>query len=255
MHMGKTKEKLANNAVTVGAWNMIPHPNVAEILAGEDFDWICVDMEHTAQDVQSLENICRSVKGSGKDLLVRLPSCDEVAAKQALDCGADGIIVPCVCTRAEAEKAVAIAKFPPEGIRGASLARCTDYGRNFHEYFKAANEKVLVVIMLEHIKAVANVDEILSVPGIDAMFIGPYDLSSSMNLAGQLDHPDVLEAQRALLAGCVRNNVAPGFHIVPNDPPQVAKRIEMGFRFIALGLDTGFIIEGCRSMLSGAVSP
>ena len=249
--MGMTKEKLKRGDVAVGAWNMIPHPNVAEMMAGEDFDWICVDMEHTAQDFQTLENIARAVKGSGKDLLVRLPSCDEVAAKKALDCGADGIIVPCVNTKEEAERAVAIAKYPPEGIQGASLARCTDYGRNFHCYFKRANDSVLVVIMLEHIDAVKHVDEILSVPGIDATFIGPYDLSSSMGLAGQLDHPEVLAAQKTLLDACIKQGVPPGFHIVPNDPPQVKERIEMGFRFIALGLDTGFIIEGCRAMLAG----
>ena len=249
--MGMTKEKLKSGDVALGAWNMIPHPNVAEMMAGEDFDWICVDMEHTAQEIQTLENIARAVKGSGTDLLVRLPSCDDVAAKKALDCGADGIIVPCVNTKEEAERAVAIAKYPPEGMRGASLARCTDYGRNFHGYFKEANENVLVVIMLEHIDAVKNVDEILSVPGIDATFIGPYDLSSSMELAGQLDHPDVLAAQKTLLDACIRHGVPPGFHIVPNDPPQVKKRMDMGFRFIALGLDTGFIIEGCRAMLAG----
>lgn len=249
--MGQAKNKLMDGQIALGAWNMIPHPNVAEIMAGEGFDWICVDMEHTAHDFQTLENIARAVKGSGKDLLVRLPSCDEVAAKKALDCGADGIIVPCVNTKEEAERAVAIAKYPPEGIRGASLARCTDYGRNFHGYFKGANDSVLVVIMLEHIDAVKNVDEILSVPGIDATFIGPYDLSSSMGLAGQLDHPEVLAAQKTLLDACIKHGVPPGFHIVPNDPPQVKERIEMGFRFIALGLDTGFIIEGCRAMLAG----
>ncbi|MEX1117643.1 MAG: aldolase/citrate lyase family protein [Terrimicrobiaceae bacterium] len=249
--MSSTKQKLKSGEVVLGAWNMIPHPNVAELMAGEGFDWICVDMEHTSQDFHTLENIARAVKAAGKDLLVRLPACDDVAAKKALDCGADGIIVPCVCTKEEAEKAVAIAKYPPKGIRGASLARCTDYGRNFHNYFKDANDKVLVIIMLEHIKAVENVEEILSVPGIDATFIGPYDLSSSMNLAGQLDNPDVLAAQKILLDACIKHSVPPGFHIVPNDPPQVARRIEMGYRFIALGLDTGFIIEGCRAMLAG----
>lgn len=249
--MGKSKEKLMKGDVALGAWNMIPHPNVAEMMAGEDFDWICVDMEHTSQDYQTLENIARAVNGSGKDLLVRLPSCDDVAAKKVLDLGADGIIVPCVNTREEAERAVAIAKFSPQGTRSASLARCTDYGRNIHGYFKAANDNVIVVIMLEHNDAVKNVDEILSVPGVDATFIGPYDLSSSMGLAGQLDHPEVLAAQTTLLDACIRHGVPPGFHIVPNDPPQVAKYIEMGFRFIALGIDTGFIVEGCRAMLAG----
>ena len=249
--MGRTKQKLKSGETAFGAWNMIPHPAVAEMLAGEDFDWICVDMEHTSHDFQTLENICRAVNKSGKDLLVRLPACDDVVAKKALDLGANGIIVPCVNSPEEARRAVAIAKYPPDGIRGVSLARCTDFGRNSGGYFKAHNENVLVVIMLEHIDAVKNVAAILSVPGIDAAFIGPYDLSSSMGLAGQLDHPDVLAAQKTLLDACIAHGVPPGFHIVPNEPPQVAARIKAGFRFIALGLDTGFIIEGSRAMLAG----
>lgn len=250
--MSRTKEKLRAGGVALGGWNMIPHPAVAEVMAGTGFDWICVDMEHTAQDIQTLENICRSLKGTNVDLLVRLPACDEVAAKKALDAGANGIIVPNVNTADLARKAVAIAKFPPEGVRGASLARCTDYGRNFHGYFQGHNDDVLVVIMLEHKDAVTHADAILAVPGIDATFIGPYDLSASMKLAGQLDHPDVLAAQQVLLEACLRHGVPPGFHIVPIDPPQVARRMEMGFRFLALGLDTGFIIEGCREMLDAA---
>ncbi|MFA5687785.1 MAG: aldolase/citrate lyase family protein [Kiritimatiellales bacterium] len=250
--MGSTKQLLKNGSVVLGAWNMIPHPAVAELLAGENFDWICVDMEHTSHDLSSLENIGRAVNKSRKDLLVRLPECDAVAAKKALDLGANGIIVPCVNLPEEARQAVAIAKYPPDGIRGASLARCTDFGRNFNGYFMSHNDNVIVVIMLEHIDAVKNIDAILAVPGIDATFIGPYDLSASMGLAGQLDHPDVLAAQKTLLDACIAHGVPPGFHIVPNDPPQVAARIEAGFRFIALGLDTGFIIEGSRAMLSAA---
>jgi 2-dehydro-3-deoxyglucarate aldolase len=247
--MGQTKAKLQAGSAAFGGWVMIGHPTVAELLAGEAFDWIAVDMEHTATDLSAFENICRAVEGSGKDVLVRLHSCDEVLAKRVLDIGADGIIVPNVCTREEAEQAVRIAKYPPEGIRGASLARCTDHGRNFSEYFAAHNESVLVVVMLEHVKAVENVDEILAVPGIDATFIGPYDLSASMNLAGQLDHPDVLGAQQRIVDACAQAGVPSGIHVVPMDRAEVERRVEQGFRFIALGLDTEFIIQGARAML------
>lgn len=231
---------------------MIPHPAIADLMAGEAFDWVCVDVEHTAHDFQTLENASRAVKARGCDLLVRLPSCDAVAAKKALDLGADGIIVPSVSTPELAREAVAIAKFPPDGMRGASLARCTDYGRNFDSYFQNSNDRVIVVVMLEHVDAIRNVDAILQVPGIDAALIGPYDLSTSMGLAGQLDHPEVLAAQQTVLEACLKHGIAPGIHIVPNDPPQVARRIEAGFRFLGLGLDTGFVIDGCRQMLAAA---
>ena len=249
--MNVTKAKLAAGEVAVGGWIMTADATVAELMAGEAFDWICVDMEHTAAGYAALEDICRAVKASGKEVFARLQGHDEVMAKKVLDIGCEGIIVPCVNTRAEAEHAVAMAKYPPAGIRGASLARCTDYGRDFTRYFTEHNDDVLVAVMLEHVDTVRNVDEILSVEGIDAMFIGPYDLSASMNLAGQLDHPEVRAAQEQLLAGCRRHGVAPGLHVVPTEPERVRSSVESGFRFVALGLDTRFIIDGCRRMLEG----
>ena len=247
--MANTKHKLQNGEAALGGWIMIGHPTIAELMAGEGFDWIAVDMEHTATDQPTLENICRAVKGTGVDLFARLHACDAVLAKKVLDIGANGIIVPCINTAEEARQAVAIAKFPPEGVRGASLARCTDFGRNFRDYFSKHNENVLVVVMLEHIDAVSNVDDILSVPGIDATFIGPYDLSTSMGLAGELDHPDVLAAQQKILNACKKHNVPAGFHVVPLEPEQVRSKIDQGFQFVACGLDTEFILQGCRQIL------
>lgn len=246
-----SKKLLNSGNLAIGAWNMIPHANIVELMAGEGFDWIAVDMEHTAHSWQSLEHAARIVRSKGKDFFVRLPACDPVAAKKALDCGANGIIIPSVNSVEEAERAVTIAKFPPVGIRGASLARCTDFGRNFPDYFSSANNATLVAVMLEHVDAVVNANAILSVPGIDASFIGPYDLSASMGLPGQLDHSEVRAAQQTLLEACIRNKVAPGLHVVPTDPSQVGQRIGEGFRFLALGLDTNFIMDGCRAMLNG----
>jgi len=229
---------------------MFGHPAIAEVFAGEAVDFICVDMEHTDTSCADLANIARAVKGSGKELYVRLPSCDEVAAKKALDLGATGIIVPSVNNRELAERAVAIANFPPKGIRGASLCRATDYGRNFAGYFVEHNQNVKVVVMLEHIDAVAQVDEILSVPGIHASFIGPYDLSASMGLPGQLDHPKVIAARQIFLEASQRHGVLPGFHIVPNQPELVKQAADDGYRFIALSLDQEFLKDGLRRMLS-----
>ena len=249
--MSKTKTKLQNSQLVLGGWVMIGHPAVAEILAGEGFDWIAVDMEHTSTDIRAFYELALAVKGTDCDIFVRLHSCDPIQAKLVLDAGANGIIVPSVNSREQAELAVAMAKYPPQGFRGTSLVRATDFGRNFKNYFDSHNDNVTVVIMLEHIKAVQNVDQILSVPGIDATLIGPYDLSASMSKPGQLDDPEVLQAKQTLLQACKKHNVPPGIHVVPVDNALLKSHISQGFKFIACGLDTEFIMHGCRTMLKG----
>jgi len=233
----------------LGGWIMIGHPSIAEILAGEGFDWLGVDMEHTAIGLRTFHDLALAVRGSGVDLLARLPANDATIAKLVLDNGADGIIVPSVNSADEAARAVAAAKFPPEGVRGASLCRATDFGRNFDRYFSEQNERVIVVVMLEHIDAVARAERILATPGIDAALIGPYDLSCSMGRPGQIDDPEVRAAQQTILEACRKCNVPAGIHVVPVDPQAVAERIEQGFRFIACSMDTGFLMHGCRTIL------
>jgi 2-dehydro-3-deoxyglucarate aldolase len=247
--MGKTKDKLHQSQPVLGGWTLTGHPAVAEIMAAEGFDFLVADMEHTPISVEAFYHIALAAKGTDCDVLARLPSCDAVLAKQVLDLGAAGIIVPSVNTPAEAAQSVAMAKFPPAGIRGASLCRATGFGSRFSEYFQAHNNEVLVVVMLEHITAVQNADAILATPGLDAVLIGPYDLSASMGLAGQLSHPDVLAAQETILDACRRRQVAAGIHVVPVDAGEVRQRIQQGFRFIACGIDTLFVREGCRAML------
>jgi 2-dehydro-3-deoxyglucarate aldolase len=247
--MGKTKDKLRGGEPALGGWIMIGHPSVAEILAGEGFDWLGVDMEHTSTTVRMFHELALAVKGTGVDLLVRLPGHDSQMTKLVLDSGADGIIVPSVNTAEQARGAVAMAKFPPEGHRGASLCRATDFGRSFDTYYRQHNNNALVVCMLEHVDAVENIESILATPGIDATFIGPYDLSASMGIPGQTDHPDALKAQQTLLAACKRHGVPAGIHVVPVDGGEVRRRIDEGFRFIACGIDTEFLLFASRQVL------
>lgn len=247
--MGRTKEKLRHGTPALGGWMLVGHPAIAEVMAGEGVDWIAVDLEHTTTDLQTFYHVALALKGTGCDLLARLHSCDPVQAKLVLDAGAQGIIVPSVNSPEQAAQAAAMSRFPPRGSRGVSLSRATDFGRDFTGYFARHNDDVLVVVMLEHIDSVAQADAILATPGIDAAFIGPYDLSASMGLAGQLDHPHVLAAQKTILDACTRHKVAPGIHVVPVDADEVARRIDAGFRFIGCGTDTLFIMHGCRNML------
>jgi 2-keto-3-deoxy-L-rhamnonate aldolase RhmA len=250
--MGQTKEKLQTGRPALGGWIMIGHPTVAEIFAGQGFDWLAVDLEHTSTTIRMFHELALAVKGTGVDLLARLPGHNPEMTKLVLDSGADGIIVPSVNTPEEAAAAVAMAKYPPEGIRGAALCRATGFGRNFDDYYRNHNRRVLVVCMLEHRDAVENVDAILATPGIDATLIGPYDLSASMGLPGQIGHPDVLQAQQTLVDACVRHGVPAGIHVVPVDGAEVRRRVEQGFRFIACGVDTQFLLHASGEMLREA---
>lgn len=247
--MGSTKAKLKAGETTYGGWLMIGHPVIAELMAGEGFDWIAVDMEHTTIDVDCFQRLCMATKGSGVDMLARLSSCDVVEAKKILDAGADGVIVPSINRPEQARLAVEMTRYPPEGCLGAAFCRHADYGRDFDGHFARHNEETLVAIMLEHREAVANADAILATPGVDAAFIGPYDLSTSMELPGRLDHPDVLAAQATILEACRRHGVPPGVHLVDVAPEKVAGRRDDGYRFIACGIDTNYIIHGCREVL------
>ena len=248
--MANTKQKLRRGEPVLGGWVMIGHPAVVEIMAGEGFDFLGVDMEHTSIDVRQFHELALAAKGTECDLLARLPSCDADLAKKVLDLGAAGVIVPSVNTPELARQAVAMAKYPPEGIRGAALCRAADFGRDFHEYFCGHNDNVVVVVMLEHVEAGRNAGAILATPGIDAALIGPYDLSASMGLAGRLDDPEVRAAQQTILDACREQGVPAGIHVVRPDPAEVEQRINQGFRFLACGIDTEFLIAGCRAMLA-----
>jgi 2-dehydro-3-deoxyglucarate aldolase len=248
--MGKTKLKLTKGQSTLGGWIMIGHPTVAELMAGEGFDWLGVDLEHTSTDLRTFHELVLAVKGTDTDLLVRMPGHDPELTKRVLDAGANGIIVPSVNTIEQAQLAVSMAKFPPEGFRGASLCRASDFGRNFKNYYQHFNEQSLVVAMIEHIDAVNNIDSILSVNGIDATLIGPYDMSASMGIAGKIDDPKVKDAQQKIVDACNAHNVPAGIHVVPIDPQQVEQRKKQGYKFIACSIDTEFIMAGCRQFLN-----
>jgi len=247
--VANTKQKLKNNEAALGGWMLIPHPAIAELMAGEGFDWIAVDMEHAAVELAQIEQIERAVRPSGCDLFVRLDGVNPVLAKHVLDAGAKGVIVPSVMCPEDVEAMAAAVRYPPQGNRGTSLSRALDYGRDFADYIRRHNDEVFVAVMLEHHLAAERADAILSRPGIDAAFIGPYDLSASLGIAGQLDHPDVLAAEQKILAACRRQNIAPGYHVVPPERQRIDERIAAGYRFIGCSLDTHFIMHGCRALL------
>ena len=192
-----------------------------------------------------------AIERRGAVPLVRLASNDPVQCKAVLDSGAAGVIVPMVNSKAEAELAVRSVKYPPAGMRGAAVARAHDYGPGFADYMRSANDETLVIVQIEHVDAVSRIDEILSVPGIDGTFIGPYDLSASMGLPGQLTHPDVEAAKRRVLDAALARGLAAGIHAT--DPVTAAADLERsvvaGYRFIALSSDMLLLGHAARSLV------
>lgn len=246
------KAKLAKGEPSIGTWMSMAHPSIAEILTMAGYDWVVVETEHTAIDVSEALRLIIAIQQRGGTPLVRLAGIDPIQAKAVLDSGAAGVIVPMVNTKADAELAVSMCKYPPDGFRGVGLARAQGYGQEFDEYVQNANEHTLVIVQIEHIDAVNNIDEILSVPGVDGTFIGPYDLSMSLGVPGQLYHPLVTAAKEKVLKAVLAKKLAAGIHFVqPSTAAEdCAAGIAAGYTFIAVGTDILFLGDSARQLHS-----
>ena len=238
--------------LTLGSWFQIGHGTVAEILANAGYDWLAADCEHSDIDVAGFTELARGMYGRGSVPMARVRENDTLAIRQMLDAGAMGVIVPLVNTAEEPRRAVAAAKYPPVGVRGFSFGRMNDHGMNFDEYSAKANDNISVVVMVESKEAVANIDAILAVDGVDGVFIGPYDLSGSYGMPGQTGHELVTRACQAVVAACSKAGKAAGLHVVNPTQGNIAKAIGDGFTFIGLGVDTVFLDQAGRAALAVA---
>jgi 2-keto-3-deoxy-L-rhamnonate aldolase RhmA len=244
------KDKIRDGQISIGSWMSMAHPSIAEILAMAGYDWVVIETEHTAIDISEVLRMVIAIEQRGSIPLVRLAWNDPIQAKAVLDSGAAGVLVPSINTKEEAELAVKMTKYPPIGFRGVGLARAQGYGVNFDDYIKNANSDGLLIVQIEHKDAVKNIEEILSVEGIDGTFIGPYDLSMSLGVPGQLSHPSVLDAQKKVLEATLAHGLIAGIHLV--HPDTAAKECEQaiakGYRFIALGTDILFLGDSARAL-------
>lgn len=231
------KARMARRELTVGSWITLGHPGIAEIMAGAGFDWLTVDMEHSAIGIADAQRLIQVIELSGVAPLVRVGDNDPIIIKRVLDAGAHGVIVPMVNSRSDAERAVAAAYYPPRGRRGVGLARAQGYGADFEGYRKRAEERTVVIVQVEHIDAVANLEAILSVDGVDGFIVGPYDLSGSLGVPGQFDHPDVAGALARIREVSGKMAPVPGYHWVPSEPSGAITKIREGYLFVGYSLD------------------
>ena len=244
------KAKLKNvKSSLIGSWITLAHPAIAEIMAKAGFDWLAVDMEHSVITVREAEELIRVIDSAGVVPLVRLTSNNSDQIKRMMDAGAHGIIVPMVNSAKDAKNAVEAIKYPPMGKRGIGLARAQGYGTQFKDYFDWEKTGSIVIVQVEHIDAVNCLEEIFSIDGVDGYIIGPYDLTSSMGIPGQFEHPDFLSAMEKIHLVASKLNITGGIHVIEPEPDQLIQRIEEGFRFIAYSLDIRMLDAACRKGL------
>ncbi len=240
------KEKIDSGKTVIGTWMQIPSGDIAEIISRAGFDFCIADIEHTQISNESCVNIFRGLNEkctAGARVSVN----DVMEIRKPLDLGAKIIIVPLVNNKEEAEKAVRSAKYPNQGVRGFAFCRANNWGADFDEYVKQANDDVLLFVMIESVDAVNNIDEILSVDGLDGVLIGPYDLSGSFGLVGQTDCEQVRKSITKVVSACKAHNKIAGQHIVDPNPQKVKDAIKQGYRFIPVGIDALYLIKSMQS--------
>ena len=249
-HKSNLKDKLSKNELTIGSWLTIPNQAIIEILGTAGFEWLTIDMEHSPISIETILNLIGHIQGNGMQALVRVSKNEEVPIKRVLDAGADGVIVPMIKNREEAERAVGFVKYPPIGNRGVGLNRAQKYGTAFDTYQDWVKNKAVVIAQIEHIEAVTNLEEILSVEGIDGIIVGPYDLSASMGFPGQYDREDVKKALDQVDQITKRMKKPLGFHVINSDHSKTLEKIEKGYTFLAFSLDFFFIGDKARQEMN-----
>jgi 2-dehydro-3-deoxyglucarate aldolase len=231
------KHKLLSGEKTIGSWLTMPSLAISELMAKVGFDWLTIDLEHSSLSIEQAAEMIRIIDLTGVSPLVRLTSNDGNQIKRVMDSGAHGIIVPMVNTKGDAEQAVSSVYYPPKGIRGVGLARAQDYGIGFHEYRDWLEENAIIIAQIEHIDAVNNLEDILSVDGVDGYIIGPYDLSASLGVSGEFDHSSMIEAMNEIYRVATTLGKYGGIHIVEPDTDLLKQSVLEGFTFIAYSVD------------------
>lgn len=246
------RARLGSSKGLLGTWLMSGTSSTAEAMGRAGFDWLLVDLEHVPLDDQDALHVLQAIAGTGACAVTRLAANDSVLFKRALDLGAQTVMVPFVDSAEQARLAVSYAKYPPEGRRGfAAMHRASGYG-TATDYAKRANDSVYTIIQLETPEAVAALEEIAAVPGVDALFLGPGDLSANMGHIGNLAHPEVQQVIADVAQRCKAIGVPCG--IVGPTPEMVGNFIEHGYAFVAVASDMGMMMRQANAFIQ-AIRP
>jgi 2-keto-3-deoxy-L-rhamnonate aldolase RhmA len=253
MNAFKQLIKPSSSHAPLGTWIMSASPIVAEAVGCAGFQWGVIDMEHTPLDMMEVVHLLQAVGNTKMLPVVRVPWNDTVMVKRVLDAGATTVLFPFVQNAAEAAKAVAATRYPPEGVRGmAGMSRGSRFGTT-PDYLKVANASMGVIVQLETQEAIAQLDAIAAVPGVDAVFIGPADLSGTMGLPGELTHPKVMSLMSQAAQRCRALDMPIG--TVGGTPEHVVQYRAAGFTFVAIASDLGLLMRGAQAAVKALTTP
>lgn len=242
MKTNKVRQRLYAGEPTLGCFLGLGSPHVAELLGHAGFDWLVVETEHNGLDSAEIERMLMAINGTDAVPLVRIPAADPVFIQRALDMGAMGIVVPMIRTAAQAEAIVRATRYPPLGTRSFGPLRASRYTLDNADYFAQANDNLLVVCILETAEAVDNLKDIVAVPGVDALFLGPFDLCLSLGLDPMRQpHPEIEEIAQRALAQCRRYGIAMGMGA--GTPEELQTRRTQGVTMLGYGPDYAMLVK------------
>ncbi|MBV6305747.1 2-dehydro-3-deoxyglucarate aldolase [Candidimonas humi] len=244
---------LSGARIPLGTWLMSGSPAIAEAMGRAAFDWLLIDLEHVPLDDRDVLGMLQAIAGTDACPIARLAANEPVLFKRALDMGAQTVMVPFVNDAQAARRAVSYAKYPPEGIRGyAAMHRASGYG-SARDYARRANGSTCVIIQLETPQAVAALEEIAAVPGVDALFLGPGDLSASMGHIGNIAHPEVQAVIQDVARRCRAAGIPCG--IVGPNPEMVSQFMAQGYSFVAIASDLAMMIRQAGALIQAVRGP
>jgi 2-keto-3-deoxy-L-rhamnonate aldolase RhmA len=247
--MKTLRSRVLAGELLVGTWLNLGSNISAEIASRAGFDWLLIDLEHGSGNEADLVSQLQAVDQTETLPVVRIAWNEAPRFKRTLDMGAGGIMVPYVNTAEEAAYAASAMRYPPEGVRGAArFHRGNAFGAQFESYFAEANDKLLTVVQIETSEAIANADAIAAVPGVDVLFIGPLDLSVSLGIMGQMQHPDFRAAVKKVMDACRAHGKSPGILLPTAD--LIPSAVADGFRFLAAGSDGAAVAAGMKTLVS-----
>jgi 2-dehydro-3-deoxyglucarate aldolase len=242
------KSKLRTNECVFGGWTSLAHPQITEIMSRAGFDFIGIDIEHSTISQEQSQRIIAASHANGTLCLPRIASHNMETIKRLLDSGADGIIVPMVETTEDVQDIIRWCKYSPVGKRSFGISRAQGYGFDFEEYARSWNSVSSIIIQIESIEGVDNIDEILAFDEVDGAMIGPYDLSGSLGIPGQLDNPKLTAAGKKVIAACRKHNKACGIQLTEPDLKTVKASKKAGYTFIVLASDIFLLWKWTENM-------
>ncbi|MFB3883636.1 MAG: HpcH/HpaI aldolase/citrate lyase family protein [Thermodesulfobacteriota bacterium] len=231
------KARLRNRERIFAGWTSLAHPSITEIFARGEFDFIGIDIEHSTISQEQSQRIIAACQGNGTLCFPRVASHNMEMIKRLLDSGADGIIVPMVSTSEEVERLISWCKYPPLGKRSFGIARGQGYGFDFDLYTETWNESSSLIIQIESIQGVENIEKLISYNDVDGAMIGPYDLSGSIGIPGQLNHPSVVKAAKKVMDACSKLNKGCGTQIIEPNRKSIEDAFSAGYTFVVLASD------------------